>query len=645
MEGFGPPNYVCNPAKCTGDCHCPSLSAPGGLQGANIPQFVLITHDDAISNLANTVVRSAVDGFKNPNGCNVVATWFTTSTGTECELAKKLYDENHEIGLHTVHHASLGPDFAGMEEEMMNARKDLMQCGIPEGEMVGFRAPYLVHNPKQRAILLKNNMLYDSSIIDFISSQSTTTKNMSERLWPYSMDNGIVQDCSYTSAGICTPDEKYPGLWELPLWPLLKDDVDKLDNAYSMDPGPGFGGDVYQTLVTNFDAAYAGNRAPVPLFTHATWFTDENIAATRKFIEYALSKGDAYFVTVKELIDWMKNPVSAQEYKTKANCKPVSVEPPVKKKCQVYIVQPGDYLASIAGKFGIIDVMQLTAINPSLQVKTLQPGERVNIPPWDDTCPPSASIEAITEPPSLDEMVTIAVPQPVVNQIEPVEPVAAVQSVQPSQDVTVQDVPVKVQDVATPQTSAECQIWTVAQGEFLEGISKATGASVEEIISLNGITTGNTGVPVLSVGQQLKIPPYPECCVSGGCTPLAPVQNAPKTRVDIGINIMSSSPIDGNAMEQIKAIIAEELGIPVGSMSVSVASRRRGRRLRQATAIPTNLIISIATTTPIRMQQKATNELRCVFSHVVQNSISPTTFLQSCPSRFHHACRFTFLLF
>lgn len=607
VEGFGPQSYSCDPTTCVGDCHCPSLAAPGGLQGADIPQFVLITHDDAISSLANTVLRSVVDGFKNPNGCNVVATWFTTSTGTECELAKKLYEQNHEIALHTVNHASLDPNFVGMEQEMMNAREELAQCGIPKEAMLGFRAPYLVHNQQQREILAKHNMLYDSSIIDFISSQSTTTKNMAQRLWPYSMDHGIIQDCTYTQAGSCSPTEKYPGMWELPIWPLLKDDVDMPNNAYSMDPGPGFGGDVYQTLVTNFDQAYNGNRAPVPLFTHATWFTDENIAAARKFIEYALSKNDVYFVTVQELIQWMKNPVSADEYKKTANCKPVNVLPPVKKMCQVYIVQPGDYLASIAGKFGIIDVIDLTAINPSLQVKSIQPGERINIPPWDDTCPPSSTIEAITEPPVLDEVATISIPQ-ATNDIQ--SPDLPVQAVQPNQQILEQVSTPDEQTLPAPQGINECQVWTVAQGEFLEGISKATGASVEEIINLNDVTIGPTGVVGLSIGQQLKIPPYPECCSSGGCNQLAQIQNAPETRVDIGLNLMSTSSIDFNAMEQIKSIIAGELGIPVQAISATIVSRRRGRRLRQATATPTNIVLSIATTTPIRLQQKVSQELR-----------------------------------
>ena len=33
-------------------------------------------HDDSINQLQNRVVRAVTDGFKNPNGCNVPATWW-----------------------------------------------------------------------------------------------------------------------------------------------------------------------------------------------------------------------------------------------------------------------------------------------------------------------------------------------------------------------------------------------------------------------------------------------------------------------------------------------------------------------------------------------------------------------------------------
>ena len=32
-------------------------------------------HDDAVNAISNSVVRQVTDGFKNPNGCNMPATW------------------------------------------------------------------------------------------------------------------------------------------------------------------------------------------------------------------------------------------------------------------------------------------------------------------------------------------------------------------------------------------------------------------------------------------------------------------------------------------------------------------------------------------------------------------------------------------
>ena len=582
----------CDPTTCKiGQCQCPSLSNPGGLQPSEIPQFVLVTHDDAISDLANFVVRSALDGFKNPNGCNVPATWFTTSTGTVCDLAKKLYDENHEIAIHTVNHKQLDPGLPGMEQEMMGARDDLIKCGIPKEKLVGFRAPYLVHNPEVRGILKKNGMLYDSSIIDYISSQSPTTHSFGQRLWPYSMDNGIAQDCSYTPAGQCSVTEKYPGMWEVPLWPLLNGPVDKDNNAYSMDPEGGFGGDLLTLLKTNFDQAYTGNRAPFPLFTHATWFTDEHVNATREFITYALGKGDVYFVTVQEMLAWMANPVSAAQYKTVAKCNPVNPLPPVKKKCQVYVAQPGDYFASIAGKFGVLDMVEMNKINPSLQTESISPGMRVNIPPWDSTCPPPSEVQPITEAPK-GEAVTVAV-----------QGVADGNS-------TAGTTTAETTTIGAHPEAALCQTWTVAEGEFLMGISKATGVSPGDIVSMNNLPTTPAGAVVLTIGQKLKIPPYPTCCDNeGGCTAVDQLVGVPPTRVDVNFQLMGTIGVDAAMLEQIKALVGSEIDIPIQAMTANIISRRRGRRLRQATSVPTNIIISIGTTTPIRLAEKVSQEL------------------------------------
>ena len=132
------------------------------------------------------------------------------------------------------------------------------------------------------------------------------------RSWPFTLDFGVPDNsCSPTdSFQSCTPTERYPGLWEIPVWEVQSAD----GQSYGMDPGassPGNGAErpVFDVMKFNFDASYAGDRAPAPIFVHAGWFEANRIADTEKFINYALSKPDVYFVTFTQLIQWMQNPV------------------------------------------------------------------------------------------------------------------------------------------------------------------------------------------------------------------------------------------------------------------------------------------------------------------------------------------------
>jgi hypothetical protein len=51
---------------------------------------------------------------------------------------------------------------------------------------------------------------------------------------------------------------------------------------YSMDYGDG-SHDALDVLKQNFDAAYSGNRAPLPVFIHSPWLAD-NLGAMEKFV-------------------------------------------------------------------------------------------------------------------------------------------------------------------------------------------------------------------------------------------------------------------------------------------------------------------------------------------------------------------------
>lgn len=177
----------CVPPKCV----CASNAAPGGLTPDQTPQFVLLTHDDAVNAYSNKVVRAITDKYKNPNGCNMPATWFTLQTGTDCTIAKTLWSQNHEIALHTINHVPLIPNFNGnLVNEMLGVRTWLNQtCGIPLDDMIGYRNPYLIHNPATRKVVYDAGLLYDSTMIEIFPSESSPAAG--QRVFPYTMDNGI----------------------------------------------------------------------------------------------------------------------------------------------------------------------------------------------------------------------------------------------------------------------------------------------------------------------------------------------------------------------------------------------------------------------------------------------------------------------
>ena len=444
-----------------------------------MPQFILLTHDDAIDATANKAVRSVTDGKVNSNGCNIPATWFTTQTGSDCALVKALYEQNHEIALHTIHHPQLIPTFKGLEPEMMGVKSWLNKsCGIPLEEMVGFRSPFLVTNPEVRAVIYKNGLLYDSSIIEFLSpGNNPTTSDFSHRLWPYTMDNGIPQYCNWTYPdAMCTKDEKYPGVWEIPMWDLPAATVDQSDHSFTMDPEGGYGGDLYTLLTTDFDLAYNGNRAPFPVFVHAPWFTPDHVTAMNKFVDYALQKPNVFFVTIRQLINWIQNPVPASQVGAQLTCNAVSLAAPAPvSKCQNYTVAKGDYFDAIAGKFGV-SASDLQAANPGVVAATLNIGDVLKIPPYD---PASCGANATA---------------PVANTT--------------------------TTSNTNTTTSSQCQTWTVETGQYLYIIAQKTNTSSLDIVKANGLAGVDAG---LTAGQVLKIPPYDPCCDTNSCA--APTAN------------------------------------------------------------------------------------------------------------------------
>ncbi|QQP54259.1 Chitin deacetylase 5, partial [Caligus rogercresseyi] len=179
----------CDPSYCKlPDCYCGGQDIPGGLSKDEIPQFVLLTFDDAVNNLNKKFFEKLFKGRTNPNGCPI----------------KDLYADGHEIASHTVTH-SHGSQFG--EEKWANeivgeAEMLVRYAGVNPQDIKGMRAPFLaIGGDTMFNTLNRYGFYYDSSMSVAIPS------------WPYTLEYRMPHSCAVKPC----PEQSHPGMWEVPM--------------------------------------------------------------------------------------------------------------------------------------------------------------------------------------------------------------------------------------------------------------------------------------------------------------------------------------------------------------------------------------------------------------------------------------------
>lgn len=88
------------------NCFCSSSGTriPGRLEVRTIPQMILLTFDGAVNSdnwelISQTLLKNT---YKNPNGCRIQATFFISHSFTNYQYVQKLWNEGHEIAVHSV---------------------------------------------------------------------------------------------------------------------------------------------------------------------------------------------------------------------------------------------------------------------------------------------------------------------------------------------------------------------------------------------------------------------------------------------------------------------------------------------------------------------------------------------------------------
>lgn len=249
------------------------------------PNLIMLSVDDGVTSSAlstaytDTVV--AADA-RNPNGCRPPITWFSDGR-SDCDAVMQAYSLGHELATHTVNHPNDGPDLSYDEwaDEVGGQRSWLASCGVPEGEVKGFRAPYYDVSSTLGTVLQDLGLLYDSSL----SGKGSPAAPMNE-YFPYS--------CGWECEGW---DQL--SIWEVPAYALE-------GSSRKSDPEPVDGMSVLERLQSDFEAK-RGTGVPTSIMVHENYLEDssnrEDVVA---FLQWSLAQNDTYAITYSQYVAWLQ---------------------------------------------------------------------------------------------------------------------------------------------------------------------------------------------------------------------------------------------------------------------------------------------------------------------------------------------------
>lgn len=321
------PAQPCSPAICKlPSCRCSGTDIPGSLPKKEVPQIIMLSFDDAVNSQVNKFYDELFsDGMlKNPNGCKATATFFVSHQYTQYEMVQALYHERHDIADHTISHREpvswwKTANYSQLTDEIAGQREILYKWGqVNKDDVVGFRVPFLQSGGNTMyQVLYDNKFLYDSSM--------PTEQFIDPPMWPYTLEYLSKQECVIPPC----PTDSFPGLWEVP----MIDYIDSKGEPCNMVDGctpPVNETDAYDLLDKNFQRHYSSNRAPFPMFMHASWFMNYpfTLQAVKKFLLNKLSLGDVWMVGIRQAIEWIKTPTSLDDIENFAPWKCDSPPPP-----------------------------------------------------------------------------------------------------------------------------------------------------------------------------------------------------------------------------------------------------------------------------------------------------------------------------
>ncbi|XP_063386542.1 chitin deacetylase 1 [Cydia fagiglandana] len=292
------------------DCFCTKTGTdiPGGLVPNQTPQMITLTFHGPVNHENWDVFTKHLftPERRNPNGCNIKATFFIPHQYTNYRHVQKLWNEGHEIAVNSI--TNRGPEEwwsknATVEDwfdEMVGQANIINRFAkVRMEDFRGLRVPHLSLGWNRQFLMMQEfGFVYDATAVAPVSDPP---------YWPYTLDYKMPHKCSGNQ--YC-PTRSYAGVWEMPINPFLNEGGKEEEACTTLEHCPKLTDkDVYDVLVSNFKRHYLKNRAPFGIHLNATWLKNaEYLHAFKKFISELMKLPDVYFVTNKQAIEWMKRP-------------------------------------------------------------------------------------------------------------------------------------------------------------------------------------------------------------------------------------------------------------------------------------------------------------------------------------------------
>lgn len=356
-------------------CSADGTTIPASLPANQVPQMITLSFSGAVNELVFDHYKKILgysnkfgsgQSRLNPNGCGIKATFFVSHEYTSYAQIHWLAAQGHEIGLHSISHRlpelwwTDKANYSDWVEEMIGMREILLQLTningdtpvIKREDMVGMRAPYIKPGGDSMYQMINDfGLSYSSSIVAPKSEYP---------LWPFTLDSKVPFDCAnvrtnkkqqpaggdshqepgqrqrrhasadqqqqqqvrfkrqstFAGKSLKCPTKSYPGIWEIPLNPMSNElsSCHHLDQCvFPSQDDHSDSSDIVDFLVENFERHYNTTRAPFQINLHVQWVLNSNrLKALTKFIDH-VSKAypDVWFVSFRQMLEWMRAPVAA----------------------------------------------------------------------------------------------------------------------------------------------------------------------------------------------------------------------------------------------------------------------------------------------------------------------------------------------